>query len=241
MQEKKVALVTGATRGIGKSIVEKFSHNGIYTIFCSANSNEEGQKLAHQLKNTFYQQTDITDAKDCQFLIDMVIKKFGQIDFLINNAAMSIQIPHENIDAISDELFLQFLNFNVVSQWRLCRLALPYLKQSKNGNIIFMSSIAGKKVMGSSIPYAVSKSALDHMTRLLAKASAPVRVNAVSPGFITTPRTDSWEEIKRNVVAKTVLQRAGCPEEIADAVFYLLNSHYITGEIITIDGGYSLA
>jgi ketoreductase RED2 len=239
---KKTAIVTGATRGIGLAIAKQLLKQNYQVVINSAHSAEVGKSLAQQFEHIAYLQADVSQADQCQQLIQQTVQQFGSIDVLVNNAAVSWQIPHEDLDAVTPQVWEQIFHTNVFAIWHLSRFAKPYLATRNNANIINISSVAGSRPMGSSIPYATSKAALNHMTRLLAKTLAPtIRVNAIAPGFIVTERTQSWTKMQQQVFANTPLQRNGTPEDISQAVTMILQSPFLTGEIITLDGGFSLA
>lgn len=238
----KVALITGSTRGIGAAIARLLDKQGMKLIITSATSQSEGQALAKQLTHAEYVTADLTNNQDCDRLIDTTLKHFSQLDVLINNAAISQQIPHHQLDLISDELFYRHLNVNLLGPWRLIQRAAAYLEKQAPANIINISSIAGTSVMGSSIPYAVSKAALNHMTKLLAKTLAPsIRVNAIAPGFVATERTQNWHDLQQDYFKRVPLQEICTPEIIAKTVLYVLENQLITGNILEIDGGYHLS
>ena len=242
MFQHKTAIITGSTRGIGLAIAKALSALGCQIVITSRQSTTAGTTAAQQLPKAIYVQADLTKDKDCQRLIDSTIKQFGQLDIIVNNAAFSVRIPHHDIAAISATLFKKILDHNVVSAWRLCQCALPFLQASPDASILMISSVAGIRPIGSSIAYAVSKAALNHLTLLLAKTLAPgIRVNAIAPGFIETERTQDWHDIKQQMLDKTPLKRSGKPQEIADLACALLHNCLITGSIVVADGGFNLA
>jgi ketoreductase RED2 len=134
-----------------------------------------------------YVQADISNKEQGENLVDQTIKQFGQLDILINNAGWTQLIAHHNLDALTDDIFTRTFDVNVTGTWMLTKYAMPHLRKSQDGNVVNITSVAGVRAMGSSIAYAMSKAALNHMTILLAKACGPVRVNAVAPGLVETP------------------------------------------------------
>jgi len=241
--EEKVAIITGSSSGIGKCIAQALADEGVKVIINSSTSVAQGQQVATELPNAYYIQANVADEKQCQDLINATLQKWGRIDILINNAAVKSvnRIPHHDLDAATTELFLKMFNTNVMGAWYLSRAALPSLKASGVGHIINISSIAGLRATGSSIPYAVSKAALNHLTLLLANTLGPeIRVNAVAPGFTTTPRTEQWIDAQDFYAEKSTLKRSGKPEEIAAAVLGIIKANHITGQVITVDGGFLL-
>ncbi|MDX6376016.1 MAG: ketoreductase, partial [Gaiellaceae bacterium] len=157
--------------------------------------------------------------------------------------AVSKVVPFADLEAADDELWRSCLDVNVMGIWHVVRAAAPALRRSGNASITNVTSVAGIRPSGSSIPYAVSKAAANHLTRLLASALAPdIRVNAVAPGFIETPLTDSMPDRFRKGYEETAaLGRIGHPDDIADACLFLARSTYTTGEIVVVDGGLSIA
>ena len=158
----------------------------------------------------------------------------------MNNAGWTTRIPHTDLDALTDEIFRKTFDVNVFGTWWLTKAAMPHLRESTDGNVVTITSIAGLRPIGSSIAYAMSKAALNHMTTLLAKACGPVRVNAVAPGLVATPWTSQWEDQHAAVAATTPLHRSATPDDCAEAVIGLIRSSYVTGHVVVVDGGTSL-
>lgn len=238
----KVAIITGSTSGIGKAIACLLSHCGVKVALNSASSIESGRKLKESLPDAIYVQGDIGKEADCKNLVAQTIKHYGQLDILINNAGKSLRTGDNPFD-ISNKVFSETLDINVVGTWCLCREALPYLKQSGDGNIVNLSSSAGLNPASASsgIPYAVSKAAIVQLTKLIAKYAGPqVRANTIAPGLIITPRTKDFDEAISKFQNRTPLKRTGEPNDIAELVLAILRSNYINGETILIDGGFSV-
>jgi len=241
MLTESVALVTGSTKGIGKAIAKILSNAGMVVVIHSKESREEGEQLVKDLPNAIYLSADIRDQNQCQQLIDKIKEQCHRLDILVNNAGISKRIPAGDMAAVSIDHFQDILNTNVIAPWFLSRYAMPYLKQSPNGAIINISSVAGIRAIGSSIPYSVSKAALNHLSRHLAKIAAPeVTVNTIAPGFVTTERTVQWHDIEQQFTENSLLQRAATPEEIANMVLQVIKSRFMTGEILIADGGIAI-
>jgi len=149
------------------------------------------------------------------------------------------KIPHSNFEAVTTELWDKILTVNLVGPFNLSKAAIPHLRKTK-GHIINVSSIAALRPIGSCIPYSCSKAALVQLTLLLSKAVDDVQVNAVCPGLIKTPWTsgDEWRPIYENTENKTTRHRAGESDEVAQGVLGLLRNQYISGSVLTIDGGF---
>ena len=234
----KVAIVTGSTSGIGEAIVRRLSQLGASVVVNSSTSVEAGEKLATELgPQAMYVQADISNKQQGENLVDQAIKRFGQLDILVNNAGWTQLIAHHNLDALTDEIFTRTFDINVMGTWMLTKYAMPHLQKSADGNVVNITSVAGIRPMGSSIAYAMSKAALNHMTILLAKACGPVRVNAVAPGLVETPWTMDWKNQHDGVKSLTPLHRSATPEDCVEATLGLLRTTYATGQIFAVDGG----
>jgi ketoreductase RED2 len=236
----QAAIVTGSSSGIGEATARMLAAEGASVVVNSSASVEAGEKLAAELPGATYIQADISSEAQCIGLVDTTLERFGRLDILVNNAGTTAVIPHAELDAVTDEVFRRILDVNVLGTWYLTRAALPHLKESPAGAVVNVTSIAGIREMGSSIPYAVSKAALNHLTRLLAKVSGPVRINAVAPGLVKTPWTADWDAMHAGVGAAAPLGRSATAEDIAEAIIGALRSSYMTGEVILVDGGLGL-
>ena len=167
--------------------------------------------------------------------------RWGRLDGLVNNAAVTTDVPLHDIDAVTPAHWERVLSVNVIGTFLVSQAALPLLRESDDGWIINVTSIAGVRQTGSSLPYAVSKAAVDHLTTLLAKfAGGRVRVNAVAPGLVDTPWTEGWDAQRELVTAAAPLRRTATPDDIADACIGIVGSRYLTGQTVVVDGGLSL-
>jgi ketoreductase RED2 len=235
-----VVLVTGSTSGIGLATARKFTEHGDVVVFNSVHSVEAGEHLASITYESIYVQGDIAQAADCERLVSTVIEHYGHLDILINNAGTTKVIPHHDLEAASVDVWREIFEVNVFGTWQLTVAAIPSLRASK-GSVVNVSSLAGLRPTGSSIPYAASKAALNHMTELLAKVVGPeVRVNAVAPGLIDTPWTQDWSAVRSYVEGIAPLRRSGTPDDVADVVVALATSSYVTGQVVAVDGGLAL-
>ncbi|XIE78068.1 SDR family NAD(P)-dependent oxidoreductase [Streptomyces sp. SBR177] len=240
MTEQPVALVTGSSSGIGAAVARRLTAAGYRVAVNSARSAEAGRRLAAELPGAHYLRADVSDETQAARLVADTVAHFGRLDLLVNNAGTTEFIPHDDLDAASPEVWRRLHDVNVIGVWQTVTAAVPHLRESR-GAIVNVSSQAGVRPGGSSIPYAVTKAAVNHMTRLLAKALGPdVRVNAVAPGLIDTPWFDAVggaDAAKAEVAAAVPLRRIGRPEDIAEAVHDLARASYITGEVLLVDGG----
>jgi ketoreductase RED2 len=242
MADQQVALVTGSTSGIGESVARRLVAQGTRVVLNSVTSVDAGRKLVDELgTDTHYVQGDISVDADVTRLVEETVEHFGRLDVLVNNAGTTVRIPHHEIEAATPEVFRRLYDVNVVGTWALTVAAMPHLRASGAGCVVNVSSLAGVRPTGSSIPYAASKAALNHVTRLLANVVGPeVRVNAVAPGLVDTPWTEEWDDVRAAVHAMSPLKRSAQPDDVAEVVLALIASTYVTGQVWVIDGGLSL-
>jgi ketoreductase RED2 len=238
----RVAIVTGSSSGIGEATARRLSELGCRVVVNSSSSVEAGTAVAESLpSDALYVQADIGDQMQGQTLIDRTIERFGRLDVLVNNAGWTRQVDHADLDALTDEVLLRTFEVNVFGTWWLTKAAMPYLRRSPDPNVVMITSIAGLRPVGSSIAYAMSKAALNHLTALLAKSCGPVRVNAVAPGLVDTPLSASLPPEQHAAVAAALpLHRSARPQDCAEAVVGLLRTAYVTGHVLVVDGGNSL-
>lgn len=241
----RVALITGSTSGIGKAIALQLSDDGFNVVFHSRESVEEGEKLAQSTLRGHYCQADLSDQAQAKQLISDVLARHGRIDVLVNNAGINAMIPHSSLKEASPEVWRKLYEVNVIAPWTLISEAEQALRESScpeySSSIVNISSHAGIRPKGASIPYAASKASLNHMTQLLALTLSPdIRVNAIAPGLVDTPMTKTWVEAHKLWNEKSPMKRGAKPEDIAQIVSMLVSSTYLTGEIILADGGLNL-
>jgi ketoreductase RED2 len=234
----RVAIVTGSSSGIGEETARRLSSLGATVVVNSASSVAAGEAVSEQLPGeSTYIQADIADQEQGHALIDRTIEKYGQLDFLINNAGWTTPVLHHDLDALTDEVFRKTFDVNVFGTWWLTKRAIPHLRKSDDPNIVNITSIAGVRPVGSSMAYSMTKAALNHMTLLLAKSYGPIRVNAVAPGLVATPWTQDWTEQHAAIAKMAPIPRSATPDDCAEAVLALLRNKYTTGEIFVVDGG----
>jgi ketoreductase RED2 len=236
-----VVVVTGSSSGIGAATAASFAATGAGVVINSVHSVAEGEALAGSLPDAIYVQGDIADPQAAQRLVGAARDRWGRLDTLVNNAGTTAVIPHDDLEAASVDVWRRIFEVNVFATWTMTMAALPALQEAK-GSVVNISSVAGLRPTGSSIPYAASKAALNHMTVLLAKVVGPdVRVNAVAPGLIDTPWTADWDFQRAAVAAVTPLKRIGQPHDVAEVVLALARAAYVTGQVVAIDGGLTIA
>jgi len=236
-----VALVTGSSSGIGTAVVTAFAELGASVVVNSASSVAEGRQVAAELPDAIYVQADVSDPESAKRLVAAAVERYGRLDIVVNNAGTTAVIPHDDLDAATTDIWERILRVNVVGTWNVIQAAVPYLRAAGEGVILNITSLAGIRPVGSCIPYAVSKAALNHMTVLLANALGPeIRVNAVAPGLIDTPWTAHWDTMRDTVRETALLRRTGTPEDVADACVGLIGTRYATGQVLVVDGGMAL-
>jgi ketoreductase RED2 len=233
-----VAIVTGSSSGIGERTAQRLSALGAKVVVNSSSSVEAGRAVAEALPGeSLYVQADISDKEQGQRLLDETVARFGRLDLLVNNAGWTTVVPHGNLDALTDEIFMKTFEVNVFGTWWLTKAAMPLLRESADGHVVNVTSIAGVRPVGSSIAYSMTKAALNQMTRLMAKSHGPVRFNAVAPGLVATPWTKDWEAQHAGVAAIAPLKRSATADDCAEAVLALVRNKYVTGEVFVVDGG----
>lgn len=234
-------IVTGSSSGIGEAVARRLAGLGAGIVVNSASSVEAGQAIAADLPDAVYVQGDIGDPSTAAALVDAAQQRWGRLDGLVNNAGVTVDVPLADIDAVTVEHWDRVLRTNVVGTFLVSQAALPLLREAPDGWITSITSVAGIRQTGSSLPYAVSKAALDHMTTLLAKyAGGEVRINAVAPGLVATPWTSDWDDLKAGVTAMAPLHRVATAEDIADACLTFVTTRYATGQTLLVDGGLGL-
>jgi len=235
-----VALVTGSTSGIGAAVARRLAADGMRVVLNSVSSVEAGQALAAEIDG-HYVQADIAADGEGARLVEETVAHFGRLDVLVNNAGTTVRIPHHDLAAATPEIFRRLYDVNVVGPWQVTVAAMPHLRESGAGCVVNVTSLAGIRPTGSSIPYAVSKAAFNHLTLLLANTVGPeVRVNAVAPGLIDTPWTADWDDVRAGVEAIAPLRRSGQPDDVAEVVLAAIRSTYATGQVWAVDGGVGL-
>lgn len=239
--QDRVVLVTGSSSGIGAATARAFAAEGARLVINSCSSVEAGTALADELPGAMYVRADVADETEVNGLIEAIEQRHGRLDVLVNNAGTTVRIDHGDLDAVTGAVWQKILGVNVVGTWNVTRAAVPLMRRGGGGSIINVSSLAGVRPAGSSIPYAVSKAGVNHMTLLLANVLGPtIRVNAVAPGLIDTPWTADWDEVRSLVTAMAPLRRSGAPEDVATVCVSLAGAEYVTGEVVVVAGGLQL-
>ncbi|MBR9911095.1 MAG: SDR family oxidoreductase [Gammaproteobacteria bacterium] len=241
----KVAIVTGAGKGIGKSVAEGLAQLGAHVV-CVARSQEDIDATAELVKghgvDALAIACDVTKEEQLQNLVTRTVEKFGAIDILVNNAGAPGK-GFGSIEKVDKTRFEHTLAINLTSAYTLVHLCLPYLRKSSSAAIVNVSSALSWMVDKNFSAYAAAKAGMNQMTRVMSYELAPhIRVNAVAPGAIETPSTSfitSDPQRKSDAERWIPLQRLGKPEDIALGVLYLASgaSAFVSGKVLEIDGG----
>jgi ketoreductase RED2 len=237
----KAVIITGSSSGIGAALARQLAGLGAGIVVNSASSPEAGQRVASELADAVYVQGDIGDPATAAALVAAAEQRWGRLDGLVNNAGVTTDVPLDDIDAVTVEHWDKVLRTNVVGTFLVSQAALPLLRGADDGWILNITSLAGSRQVGSSLPYAVSKAALDHLTTIMARyAGGGVRVNAVAPGLVATPWTETWHDRKAGVELAAPLHRVATAEDIAEACLAVISTRYATGQTFVVDGGLGL-
>ena len=246
MLTDKIALVTGASRGIGAAIAKAFAKEGAVVVINYNGSKEKAQAAADEItssggKAEIYQ-CSVSDFDACGDMIKTLIKKYGRIDILVNNAGITrdgllMKMAEEDFDAVIDT--------NLKGAFNTIRHMSRYFLKQKSGKIINISSVSGILGNAGQANYSASKAGVIGLTKSAARelASRGIQVNAIAPGFIATDITDAMpEETKEKMTEMIPLNRIGKPEEIADMAVFLASgkADYITGQVFAVDGGMTI-
>lgn len=241
--EGKTAIITGGSRGIGKGIVEVFANHGANVAFTYSSSAEAANNLAEEVaklgvKAKAYQ-SDAASFTEAQILVDEVLKDFGSVDILINNAG----ITKDNLlMRISEEDFDKVIEVNLKSVFNMTKAVQRTMLKQRQGSIINMSSVVGVKGNAGQTNYAASKAGVIGFTKSVAieLGSRNIRCNAIAPGFIETEMTQNLnEDAVKGWTDMIPLKRGGSPQDVANACVFLASdlSAYITGQVLNVDGG----
>jgi 3-oxoacyl-[acyl-carrier protein] reductase len=238
----KTAIVTGGGTGIGRAVSLELARQGAAVAVNYSRSERDAHETMGAIGalggRAIVAKANVGSDDDVRAMIAAVEEAFGGIDLLVNNAGNTQYIPLTDLESVTDEVWHSILSVNLLGAFHCARAAAPSMRTRGGGAIVNVSSVAGFTGDGSSLPYAVSKAALNGLTRSLAKALAPtIRVNAVAPGIVRTRWVAGREEHVDRLSKAALLQRTASPEDVARLVCHLLGQEVITGEIIRVDGG----
>lgn len=239
----KVALITGATRGIGKQIAITLAKQGFDIAVNYRTSNDSLDETVKEIESYGVRclavQGDVSVFGDCENMTKQVIEKFERIDVLVNNAGITKDMLFIRM---KEDDFKQVIDVNLIGTFNMTKNVSQYMVKQRSGRIINISSIVGIHGNAGQANYSASKAGIIGLTKSLAKelASRNILVNAIAPGFIETDMTSTLkDDVKTNILNSIPLKREGKPEEVANVVKFLSSedSSYITGQVISVDGG----
>ncbi len=230
----KVAIVTGAGRGIGRGIAETFAREGAITYALSRGENEVYPDGIN------YRQLDVASEAGWKKIVDEVISKHEKIDVLVNNAGI---IAYDGIEEMSMDTWMHIVGVNQTSVWLGMKYVIPHMKKVKQGSIVNVSSIWGNAAVSGAHAYHATKGAVRNMSKSAAITHAQdnIRINSLHPGFIITPLTEAQDpNVNAWVVSRTPMNRAGTVQEVANCALFLASdeSSFMTGSELVVDGGY---
>ena len=248
---KPVAIVTGASRGVGKAVALLLAEKGWNLTLTCSSSFKEAKKVAKECNDlgseTIVLTADVSDESKCKETVQKTIEEWKRLDVLINNAGKTVFNAHENLAGLKSEDFLEIYKTNTVGPYMMIKEAEEFLRKSPIASVVNIASIAGVIGVGSSIAYVASKGALVMMTKSLAKALGPIRINAICPGFIegewlkTGLGDEAYEVTKNYIESSTPLNMVCNPEKVAKGVwFFVEDAVATTGETLILDGGFHL-
>ena len=243
MEERKVVLVTGGSRGIGKEVAEVYAENGYDVVinYVSDKTDIDGIKKEFEEKGVkcLLVKADVSKAEDVSNMVEEAIKEFGKIDVLVNNAGITRDTL---LMRMSEEDFDKVIEINLKGTYLVTKAVTKYMMKKRQGSIINLASVVGVVGNAGQCNYSASKAGIIGFTKSVAKelASRNIRANAVAPGFIATDMTSVLSDsVKENINTQIPLKRMGTAREVAEVIYFLgtEKSSYITGQVINIDGG----
>ena len=243
MLQNKVALVTGASRGIGKEVALTLAREGATVIVNYQGSEEKANEVVEEIRrnggNAESFGCNVADFERCEHMIRDIVQKYGHLDILVNNAGIT---RDGLIMKMSEEEFDQVLSVNLKGAFNTIRHASRYFLKQRSGKIINISSVSGVLGNAGQANYSASKAGIIGLTKSMAKelGSRGINVNAIAPGFIETDMTEAMNDKAKEAVKQQItLGRVGLPKDIAETVLFLASdkAEYITGQVLCVDGG----
>jgi 3-oxoacyl-[acyl-carrier protein] reductase len=242
----KAALVTGGGTGLGRSICLKLAAEGISLAINYSRSKNDAEKTARDAAalgvRAIVVQADVGKLAELERMVNQVTAELGRLDILVNNAGVTKMVPFNDLAGLDEADWDRMFSINAKSNFFLARLAAPAMRKNGGGCIVNTVSTAGLKPSGSSIAYSVSKAAQIHLTKCLALALAPdIRVNGLAPGLMLTRWAEGFSAAQiAAVVDKTLLKKSADVEECAAMIVQMIRSDTMTGQVVTIDSGFTV-
>lgn len=241
----KVILITGGGTGVGRATALKLAARGAKIVVNYRRSEKEADEVVKEIQQLggsgFAYKADVAIEQEVQDLVAYIAATYGTVDGLVNNASITAQIAMDNLDDVTDEVWDSLFNVNVKGMFHCIKAVVPYMRHQQSGVIVNMGSVAGMTGIGSSIPYAATKSAIHTMTRSLAIALAPyIRVNSTAPGAVDTRWWSGHEDKMVQLAGNLPLQKISTPDDIAESIIFQMTQDSITGQVFIIDNGQTL-
>ena len=238
----RVALITGAAQGIGKSIALLLAQNGANIVVSDINL-ERAEETAREIESNGSKamavKVDVANLKEVEQMVEAVLEKFGKIDILVNNAGITrdkliLRMTEEDWDAV--------LNVNLKGTFNCTKVVVRHMAKQRSGKIVSIASVVGEMGNAGQANYSASKAGVIGLTKTIARefAQRGINVNAIAPGYIETPMTEVLaEKVKEELKRLIPMERLGKPEDVAEAVLFLVSeeSNYITGQVLNVNGG----
>jgi len=249
--EGQAAIVTGSGTGVGRSTALALAERGCDVLVNYSRSVDAAEEVAALARDVGVKsiavRADVSQDDDCRAMVAAAMSEFGRLDVLVNNAGTTSFIDHEDLDAVTDDVWDNIIGVNLKGPFYCTRAARDALKADSGGHVVMVSSVAGVFGTGSSIAYCASKAGVNNLTVTLARVMGPeVQVNTVCPGFIDGEWLragfgDRFEGIKQMVVDMSLLDAVCTPDDVRDAILaFVTGSRLTTGQILVVDGGSSL-
>ncbi|MBS1104726.1 MAG: family oxidoreductase [Deltaproteobacteria bacterium] len=246
--EGRVAIITGGGTGVGRATAFDLARRGCAVVVNYSRSKDAAEATAAEVAKLGVRalafQADVADDAACRGLVDATVRELGRVDVLVQSAAVTVFVPHANLDAITTDDWTRLLGVNLIGAFQMARAVKAPMDAAGAGVIVNVSSVAGIAGVGSSIPYCASKAGMNSLTITLARVLAPrIRVVAVAPGFITGRWLEgglgaAYEPIKKAMEAKSPLGRVAEPEDVSAAIVSLIcGSDLVTGVVMPVEGG----
>ncbi len=248
----KVAVVTGSSSGVGEATAKLLASLGASVVVNYMHGADAAQSIVDDIQSNggsaIAVQADVRSDADCRRLIQAAIDEFGHLEILVNNAGMTHFIAHDDLEAVTDQVWDDIIGANLRGVFNCTRAAAPHMRTAGEGAVVNVSSVAGAGGGGSSIPYAASKAGVNVITKSLARVLGPeIRINTIAPGFIEGRwlrgglGDETYEAGRKRLGETAPLRGVATPELCADAIIALIERNsFVTGQTITVDGGATL-